>query len=602
MSEPKSSSNNVAVENSSNKEDDKKEKISKKCSGSNVVVDQERHSKKLSTNKLVKEVVDNSSNTNTNNNENALQTKVSKVAVSSSTQLESQKIKDLENQLKEAEEKLKLLTEDKNKQIEAKNLELQSKEKTLLALSNTNKKLIQNLEVMKKEVDEKLEKISLKAIHEKMKPKVDNPLEIIVKVKEKEIKNAHAKNDILKNDLKKLEMYEKLDYYNMYLEASDRVKCEEKRNQDLLNEIKLLNRFDEDNKKNIEKIKEFDKERKNFRDEIIKLKDKTKDLQKSLKDEENKYNIMSTKLNNKIYEDAAKALGKRRSLTPKNRNSSPDKVQKDEKTSKELKEKDGKDRENKSTKKIIKGQLITNANMNIYSRNSKYSEEEKCLFSQEQLTKLENVFEKSEIEKLEKKYEASVSSKYSLDNRLRSDAKLSAKTISELQEQLEFITIQLRESDQKNKINIHQINEYKQESKQLTKKLNETQQTLDGITKILREKEQENNIILNQLSNLKKISKHNILAPLDAEYSRREKSKMSEMNDSKFSPPRKNKLEDIDKLNSSKDSVDMDNLNTKTKTPAKSPIKQTEGNENLEGVDGDQRYNLRPQKNKGLDS
>ena len=81
------------------------------------------------------------------------------------------------------------MLEDKNKIIETKNNELQSKEKSLQSLSHTNKKLINNLESMKKEVDEKLEKISMKAIHEKMKQKqeVQNPLEIVVKIKENEI-------------------------------------------------------------------------------------------------------------------------------------------------------------------------------------------------------------------------------------------------------------------------------------------------------------------------------------------------------------------------------------------------------------------------------
>jgi len=574
-----------------NKDEDDN-KASKKLSSKVVkeLNDEETRAKnKVSTSKVIKETKDQNTSPANNTEDTVPQTKVSNKNTIHSDNQTNQRLSELEAQLRDADEKLKLMTEDKNKQIEAKNQELLAKEKSLQSLSITNKKLITNLESMKKEVDEKLEKISMKAIHEKMKHKgeKENPLEIVVKIKENEIKNAHAMNQILKQDLKKKELTEKLDYYNAYIEATDRIKYEEKKNEDLRNEIKLCKRQDEEYKRNVDKIKDFEKERKNFRDEIQKLKEKTKDLSNTLKEEENKFNQMTTKLNNKIYESEGKA-SKRRSLTPKNRKTNPEKIEKDEKTSKDN------NRDNRTSKKYIKNDK---SNVNIYSRNSKLSEEEKTLFTPDQLVKIETVLDGSEIERLEKKYETAVNAKYSLDNKLKSDTKTSNKTIVELQEQLEFINIQLKESDQKNKINLHQINEMKQDNKQLNKKLNETQTNLDGLSKILREKEQENNIILNQLNTLKKISKHNILAPLDTEYSKREKSKMSELNDSNFSPPRNNKLEDIDKLNNSKNDNEIDVVKSKAS------VEHTEeNNEESPKLEDDERYNLRPQKNKGLDN
>jgi DNA-binding FrmR family transcriptional regulator len=85
------------------------------------------------------------------------------------------------------------------------------------------------------------------------------------------------------------------------------------------------------------------------------------------------------------------------------------------------------------------------------------------------------------------------------------------------QERLEYLNVQLKESEQKSKISSFQLNEYKNEQKVYQRKINEMQGQFDSVYKLLKEREQENKILLSQLNSLRKIVKHNAVPPMDNE-------------------------------------------------------------------------------------
>jgi hypothetical protein len=205
--------------------------------------------------------------------------------------------------IKEFEEKLKLEKEEKKKQQEQKNKELEAKDKIIISLGSTNKKLLSELEELKKEVDDKLDKIGMKQISEKerdmQRKKKELPYEQVLKVKEKELKNTMNLLEILKKDKESLQknLEEKVDSKKTRA-LEDKLKEEEFRNNQLEIEIKLSkNLRDEHNK--CEQIHEnFEKERKNFQGEIKFYKDKNKDLMQKVKEEEEKQNKMHNYLAN----------------------------------------------------------------------------------------------------------------------------------------------------------------------------------------------------------------------------------------------------------------------------------------------------------------
>jgi hypothetical protein len=150
-------------------------------------------------------------------------------------------------------------------------------------------------------------------------------------------------------------------------------------------------------------------------------------------------------------------------------------------------------------------------------RNAKSPSERSKLFSLDDVNKLEKIIPQNEIEKFEKKFEALGHSKSSLENKYKSDCKLLTKRIGDQDEQLEYLTLQLKESEHKSKIFQFQVNEYKTEQKAYQRKLNETQGQIENLMKVIREKEQENKILVGQMGNLRKLVKHNAVPPMDSE-------------------------------------------------------------------------------------
>ena len=407
---------------------------------------------------------------------------------------------ELIHKLKDFEEKLKLETEDKKKISEKKKEELDAKDLVIMSISKTNKKLIGDLAVLKMEVDQKLDKVSIKQIQkiEKMNEEKQNPLEIVLKVKERQLKNAHVLMDIIKRDKEMIQktLDEKSEYKKV-ISLEDSLLDEKKKNQNLAMEIKLLQKMLEThNLKCLAKNNSQNEREKNFRDDLKLLKDKNKELCQRLKDEENKSNELSLK-----YYELQKLYDKTKHFIPKE---DEEKIKKNLFTNSIIKK-----QIDKSMDKSFDDQRMLTSPSKTYKlakikTKKLYQDENKRLFSSQEISKLEQIMSKSELEKLEKKYDICDHKSAALEKKYNTELKIYTKKCNDLEQQLEFVTLQLKESEHRAKIYQFQVNEHKVENKSNNKKSNDLQSNLDIMKKVLSEKENDNKALLSRIQEYQK--------------------------------------------------------------------------------------------------
>ena len=443
--------------------------------------------------------------------------------------------------------------------------ELEKKEKNLKAVSETNKKLIENLEVLNEEVAEKLDKGSIfKKAELKMKtlnspPKKENQLEILVKVKEKELQNMNQMFSIVKRDkdLLEREKIDKKEHPFLIAELQDKLKYEEKKSMELQNELKTLEKYisngSDDKKRHDETKEKLEKERKLLRDELAILKDKIKSQNSKQREDESARNLIligrindlekkTKKLQTDLEDlrftidlikqknpELASTIETNLNKTIKNRESEKEKeknVNKDNKDNKgaELTKHQsvtaGLHKRNLSQsqeirKMINKSYSSINLNNNSFRSTSKNLDHtEQKIFNDDEKAILEKIISKEEVEKYEKRFIALEHAKNSIENKAKLDVKSLKKKLMDNEQQLEYINLLFKETDQKNKILQHQLNESKVESKSNNRKSLENTQNIEHLSKLLKERDQENKILLHKLNTLKKLSKHNALVPL----------------------------------------------------------------------------------------
>lgn len=467
--------------------------------------------------------------------------------------------------------------------------DLKEKEKAISTITVTNSKLMATLEILKKEVDEKFDKVSFKQVSDKMKPIKENPLDIVLKVKEKELKNTMSLLEILKKDNENLKkaMNEQINI-NSYIDIQNKLKFKETQILELTNEIKLLSRSTEEHNKCIETKKEFENEKKNLKDEIKKQKEIVRDLQFKLKEEESKH----TKTKDNLINLKRQVEASNRSLlinkvnpgsTNNNNNNSPsleaEKIKvlnHDENISEAIaaqsiqESRIVKARENISAERKnnninnkilgLKNKIMDKSKIRDSSLNPKMhlkkrldlenNYKEKLFNSEERLT-LESVFSNEEIEKFEKKYDFLEHAKQANENKLKLENKNLQKKFIEKEEQFEYLSLQFKESEQKNKILQFQVNEYKNEQKVLQRKINDLQTNLKNLYTIIRENYQENKLLTNQLTNLRKLVKHNAVPPMDSDVVKHlEKIKNSNLDEEELLVDNTNNIiiKDMDKI------------------------------------------------------
>lgn len=423
-------------------------------------------------------------------------------------------VKETENyeQLKESYKAYKIQKES----------ELKEKDKSIYNLNLTNQKLMSMLEDLKRDVDGQLDKVNFKQVTDKMKKgkEKENPLDIVLKVKEKELKNTANLLDIIKRDNEKLQKtVDSYTDYNKIIEVHDKLKVKEKENNDLVIEVRTLNRALEEHKRCESKRMEFEKDFKILKDDLKKAKDSLKDMQNKFKEEENKHQKTKDLLINTKREMEQLKKHKLGDLKdPKLgdkivQNIDVNNKGKDPSNSDDINELLGNNGNSKPNEK--KERIKTNLPNNNEETSQSESPYIKRLFSTDERNRLKKLLSNSDIEKIEKNFEAAERSKLSIEKRLKSDIKLLQKKVTEQEEQCEYFALQYKELEQKSKISQFQVNEYKNEQKAYQRKLNEVHIYSDKYASQLKEKEQENRILLGQLNSLRKVMKHNVVPPMD---------------------------------------------------------------------------------------
>jgi len=201
------------------------------------------------------------------------------------------KKEDIIIRIKEMREKAKMYQEEQKKKLEDKMKELESKEKSITQITVTNTKLEKTIEQLKKEVDERLDKVIIEKGNKNIKKvKIEDPYEKILKIKEKELKNASKLIEILKKDKENLinTLNERADFKQI-TDYEDKLKATEKRNNDLSIEVETLKKMVKEHKVCVEMKENFEKNKKSLKDEIHSLKDRNREGFVKLKEEEFKH-------------------------------------------------------------------------------------------------------------------------------------------------------------------------------------------------------------------------------------------------------------------------------------------------------------------------
>jgi hypothetical protein len=419
-----------------------------------------------------------------------VKTEVIKTESDSDIQVKDDKKEELIKKLKDCEEQLKLEKESKRKSIESKNKEIENKEKLIVSIAGNNKKLINELEYLKKEVDDKLDKISIKDVQEKERElerqRKERPIEQVLKVKEKELKNTMGLLNIVRRDYKNLENQYIRSEVQKLNELENKLKEEENKNLQLEVEIKMFNKLTEEHKKCENQRDEYVKEKKTIVNELQFLKNKNKNLQIKMKEDEEKpikANERKVIANNKLPDiDNNPKTSNRRGSKENIKSNSSNNV-------------------NKNTLLYQKKKFaISLQNKNF----SNETQEQLELFNQDQKAKLLTILSQEECEALEKKFEILEQSKLVMEKKYKTEGKQFNKKIDDLEERLEYTQLQNKEAEQRNKILSFQINEYRNENRNLQKKLHEHQVNLEKLNKNVYQKEKENISLTQQLQNYQK--------------------------------------------------------------------------------------------------
>jgi chromosome segregation ATPase len=426
----------------------------------------------------------------------------------------NRKIQDLEEKLSQQRERFKKQKERYEQDLEEKDDKIEELEDNVRDLegkyNNLNikyNKLKANFDEISRELDHHLEKVGFKSVVRKMKTvnQKDNPLEIIIKMKEKEIANTVQLMEVLRKNNEQLT--KKLDTYcnvNFITDLQSKLNIKEKENQDLLVEIRTLNRGLDEHKRCIKSKKEGDEDNKTLKADLIKAKESNRDLQQKLKDEIARH--MKTK-------DQLISLKREVDDSKRHKNISINDADAMKKFNSNI---DLSSNNKKNKEKVYN----LNHDTGVYDEEAVKYEEYVTMPTKENVktsistTNLKKVQKDEKAEIYEKRLDTLEKSKQSVENKYKTDIKQLNKKVQLQEDQIQYLTTQCRESEQKYKILQYQSNEYKSEKKVYQKKINDLQSQIDKLSNNMKEKDQENNILLGQLKDLKKVTKHNSVPPM----------------------------------------------------------------------------------------
>lgn len=451
--------------------------------------------------------------------------------------LETLKKEELITKIKEFEEKLKAEKEEKKKLLETKNKEIESKEKTILTIASTNKKLMNELEDLKKEVDEKLDKMSVRQIRNQEmsqeKSKKGYAFEKVLKVREKELKNVMSLIEIYKKDKENLEktLNEKSDYKQI-VALQNKLKEEENRTIQLENEIKVYNRLKEEHNRCEQMKIDLVDEKTRMMTDMKYLRSKNREFQFKIKEEEEKISKLSdllaaTKANillktkDKIETKNNAAVNITPNIKPFNTSSNitlpvlninPGGV-KNSNTNLNSEnvppllngEKKNPVKKTKSEVRTKFSRSLHNKQFDTFNSNS----DRHVLFPKEEKEIISKLLPQEQLEKIQMRFNAIDQSKFSLEKKFITETKGLTKKLLDAQERLELASIQTKEAEQKNKILSYQINEHKNENKIMRRKLTELKKNINNSHKTLADKEEEIKLLTAKIQSLMQMKTEN---------------------------------------------------------------------------------------------
>ena len=378
--------------------------------------------------------------------------------------------------------KLKLENDKKNHELEIikVNKEINEKDELIKSISNINGIMEKSLKKLTSKV-EKLNNTENAYLKEK-----EEPIEIALKVKEKDIKNVQSLANILSKENKNMQNI--LDNYtnaDSKRELSDRLILKEKENNRLKNEIKTLKIFNKD-------YNEWEKEKEDLKIAIDELQNK----------------LYNSKVENKNEKKEVKKLQEKYySVHSRNKNNKTNEKDKEKEKDEEENEDYAKSFDFHNIKKEEKKKIIKIRAIKDIA-NSTYK-----LINNEQKEKLFEIMggeeNKEKYDELIKKLESLEKYRIAKDKNEIKKIKNQNNEINEIDQQIEHL--QRLNDDKTSTIKTleTQIIEYKNYKKSLQKKINSLIKVLEDLKSKKKIKENENNSLKNQMTNLQKIVKEN---------------------------------------------------------------------------------------------
>ena len=343
----------------------------------------------------------------------------------------------------------------------------------LTHLAATNEKQANALTTLKKEVQKQMQKHQV--TQHKSEISKENPIDIVLRVKNKELNNALALIDVLSKD--NAQMKKTIDQngeYHSKLELIDTGRIKEDKIKKLKSEVDTLTKELESHKQCLKEKSEFVETLENIKKEIANEKNQHLLLRKEFKD----------------IEDKNKAITLKGTIKKEN------KINKD----------------NNNNITSIKGNNnITQINNNNNKVNGLLNEEIK--------KKLKEIMNQKEDDYnlLIEKIETLQNIRDFLDKKHKGELKQFINQITEFHKEIDTLSNQGKELETSNKIIQFSLNDIKKEHKGYQKKILSYQSQLDKMQKISKEKDQEIKLLTHQLNSLRKIIKHGTVDPLETE-------------------------------------------------------------------------------------
>ena len=370
--------------------------------------------------------------------------------------------------------------------------ELNSQKNKLILLENTNKKQNQALTDLSKRISKELKAAeeNKKTSKKSLELSKNEAVNIVIKVKEKELECALNKMNILKkqNESLKKDLYKNTQFAKKQ-EIFDNSKEKSEILKNLEEELNTLN------KQLLEHIQCLE-ERQKMSNEYSELKNELKSLKKGTQENNNKMRETEKKMKDKFLMKNKLKLINNSSNTNKKTNYSN--LLSDNNKIRHVKT-------NKSMDVEIILPLITNNIQSVIS-----PKKTSTLLTNSFIEKIQNYFENNqdECDTLIYKIKEIENSSNTIQNKHRIELKKFNKQISTLDEQFQLLNNEGKNTNSNIRVLKNKLNISKGEVKNQIKKLQELKKEYDDLGEVSKSKDYEITLLLGQINSLKKLAKY----------------------------------------------------------------------------------------------